>query len=115
LSVQEAAYHGVPIVGVPLTLGQGELVQRAQDEGRGLVVPKGALMSGEVGRLAAAVLQVAPWNSSFHGKVRGRWGQGDVGRCREGLLVWEGAGAWGGIRRVQRARECGTSTGFPGL
>lgn len=79
LSVQEAAYHGVPLVGVPLTLGQGELVQRAQDEGRGLLVPKDALMGGrDAGRLARAVLQVAAHNSSFQAKVRVRGTGGGV-------------------------------------
>ncbi|KAI8466177.1 MAG: hypothetical protein J3K34DRAFT_524714 [Monoraphidium minutum] len=71
LSMQEAAYHGVPVVGVPLTLGQGELVARAADEGRGALVRKDALMGGAGGgaALAAAVLKVAAWNSSYQEKA----------------------------------------------
>ncbi|GBF89728.1 2-hydroxyacylsphingosine 1-beta-galactosyltransferase [Raphidocelis subcapitata] len=58
LSVQEAAYHGVPIVGVPLTLGQGELVQHAADHGRGAVVRKEALAAGDAAPLIAALEEV---------------------------------------------------------
>jgi hypothetical protein len=34
LSIGEAAYHGVPIVGAPLLAGQGELIRFAADQVR---------------------------------------------------------------------------------
>ncbi len=69
LSMQEAGYHGVPVVGIPLTLGQGELVQHAADHGRGLLVPKEGLMSGDGRQLADALLEVVS-NSSYKRQVR---------------------------------------------
>jgi hypothetical protein len=45
LSVAEAAWHGVPIVGAPLIAGQGELIRRAADQGRGVLVPKKRLLA----------------------------------------------------------------------
>ena len=59
LSVAEAAYHGVPIVGVPLTLGQGELARHAHDHGRGVLVDKRRLLRGDAAPLAAAIAAVA--------------------------------------------------------
>eukprot|EP00775_Hariotina_reticulata_P009159 gene9159-9325_t len=64
LSMQEAGYHGVPVVGIPLTLGQGELVQHAEDHGRGILVPKESVMAGDGRRLAEALIAVVT-NSSF--------------------------------------------------
>lgn len=70
LSMQESAYHGVPVVGIPLTLGQGELVQHAEDHGWGKVVPKEGLMAGDGRRLALAMMEVVT-NGSFKQQVRG--------------------------------------------
>jgi hypothetical protein len=49
---------------VPLTLGQGELVQHAADHGRGLVVRKEDIMAGGGAALAAALRVVAVANGS---------------------------------------------------
>jgi glucuronosyltransferase len=49
LSVAEAAWHAVPIVGVPLIAGQGELIRHAADHGRGLLIPKSSLLAKERG------------------------------------------------------------------
>ena len=59
----------MPVIGVPLTLGQGELSQHAQDHGRGLVVPKEGLMAGDPSRLIKALTAVVT-NGSFKEQVR---------------------------------------------
>lgn len=59
LSMQEAAWHAVPVVGVPLTLGQGEIARHAHDQGRGVLVDKSALLRGDAAPLADAILSVA--------------------------------------------------------
>uniref|UniRef100_A0A383VRS4 UDP-glycosyltransferases domain-containing protein n=1 Tax=Tetradesmus obliquus TaxID=3088 RepID=A0A383VRS4_TETOB len=64
LSMQEAAYHGVPVIGVPLMIGHTELVTHARDHGRGLLVTKESLLSGDAGPLTAALTQIVS-NSSF--------------------------------------------------
>lgn len=69
LSMQEAAWHGVPTVGVPLTLGQGELVAHAACTGRGRLVDKSALLRGDGRRLADALLEVLG-NASYRQEVR---------------------------------------------
>ncbi|KAI8475997.1 MAG: hypothetical protein J3K34DRAFT_516913 [Monoraphidium minutum] len=58
LSIGEAAYHGVPIVGLPLIAGQGELIRFAADQGRGIMLCKSVLSRGDPTRLAAAVRAV---------------------------------------------------------
>lgn len=58
LSIAEAAYHGVPIVGVPLIAGQGELIRFAADQGRGVLLHKSALTRGDAARFEAALRAV---------------------------------------------------------
>jgi hypothetical protein len=67
--------HSAPaaqIIGVPLTLGQGELVQFAADHGRGAVVPKDRLMAGDGAPLADALRRVVvDSRDEFRRQVRG--------------------------------------------
>ena len=71
LSIQESGYHGVPVIGVPFTMGQGELVQHAEDHGRGVVVHKEGLMKGDAKPLIAALMAVVK-NGTFKQQVRAR-------------------------------------------
>jgi glucuronosyltransferase len=64
LSMAEAAYHGVPVVGVPLIIGEGDIVSAAVDQGRALLVSKSSLLRGDPGPLVAA-LQAVVSNSSY--------------------------------------------------
>lgn len=66
---QEAAYHGVPVIGIPLMLGHNELVSHAQDHGRGILVRKETLMAGNPDALTAALLEVVN-NNSYKQQVR---------------------------------------------
>jgi hypothetical protein len=66
--LQEAAYHGVPVIGIPLMIGHTELVTHARDHGRGLLVTKEALLAGDAGPLTAALKQIVS-NSSFKQQV----------------------------------------------
>ncbi|GBF95279.1 2-hydroxyacylsphingosine 1-beta-galactosyltransferase [Raphidocelis subcapitata] len=59
LSMSEAAYHGKPIIGVPLIAGQGELIRFAVDQGRGILLRKGVLTRGDAARFASAVRAAA--------------------------------------------------------
>jgi glucuronosyltransferase len=58
LSIAESAYHGVPIVGLPLIAGQGELIQYAADQGRGVLLHKDTLIKGQVEKLRIALRRV---------------------------------------------------------
>jgi glucuronosyltransferase len=58
ISISEAAYHGVPVVGVPLIPGQGEIVRYAADQGRGILLSKSVLTKGQGHRLKAALDKV---------------------------------------------------------
>jgi hypothetical protein len=70
------------IIGVPLTLGQGELVQHAADHGRGAVVRKEGLMRGDGRQLARALLDVVVNNrTGFKQQVMMSIGV-RVGACR---------------------------------
>jgi hypothetical protein len=64
LSMAEAAYHGVPVLGVPLIIGQGDIVAAAVDQGRALQVSKASLLRGDPRPLIAA-LQALVSNSSY--------------------------------------------------
>jgi UDP:flavonoid glycosyltransferase YjiC (YdhE family) len=55
LSMAEAAYHGVPVLGVPFIPGQAELVRYAADEGRALLLPAATLTGGDAAAAASAV------------------------------------------------------------
>jgi len=46
LSMSEAAYHAVPILGLPFIPGQGELIRFATDQGRARMVPGDTLING---------------------------------------------------------------------
>ena len=58
LSIAESAYHGVPIVGLPLLAGQGELIRYAADQGRGLLLHKDVLIKGHAEKLQKALRKV---------------------------------------------------------
>eukprot|EP00877_Chromochloris_zofingiensis_P011542 jgi/Chrzof1/6641/Cz19g04010.t1 len=65
LSIAEAAYHGVPIVGIPLIAGQGELIRYAADQGRGVFLHKNLLRQGNDKALSQALLTVLS-QESYH-------------------------------------------------
>jgi hypothetical protein len=66
--LQEAAYHGVPVIGIPLMIGHTELVMHARDHGRGLLVTKESLLAGDAAPLTDALMAVIS-NSSFKQQV----------------------------------------------
>lgn len=68
--MQEAAYHSVPVITVPLSLGQEEISQFAVDQGRGLLVRKETLMAGHHQPLLEALLEVVGNNSAYKAQVR---------------------------------------------
>jgi hypothetical protein len=68
--LQEAAYHGVPVIGIPLMIGHTELVTYSRDHGRGLLVTKESLLAGDARPLTDALLQIVS-NSSFTQQVGG--------------------------------------------
>jgi len=68
--LQEAAYHAVPVISIPLSLGQEEISQFAADQGRGLLVRKETLMAGNHRPLLDALLQVVANNSAYQQQVR---------------------------------------------
>lgn len=72
--MQEASYHSVPVIAVPLSLGQEEISQFAVDQGRGLLVRKETLMAGQHKPLLAALLEVVGNSSAYKAQVTGgRW------------------------------------------
>jgi hypothetical protein len=58
LSMAEAAYHGVPVLGVPFIPGQAELIRFAYDQGRGLFVSTAELQQGNAGPTVRALQQL---------------------------------------------------------
>jgi hypothetical protein len=58
LSMGEAAYHGVPILGLPFIPGQAELIRFAFDQGRALYVPTNGLEQGNVAPTVQALQQL---------------------------------------------------------
>jgi UDP:flavonoid glycosyltransferase YjiC (YdhE family) len=68
-NTQEAAWHGVPTLAVPFTLGQGEIAQHAADHGRGLVVRKETLLAGDAAPLARALRRIVT-ETGFNRMVR---------------------------------------------
>jgi hypothetical protein len=67
--VQEAAYHSVPVVTIPLSLGQEEISQFAVDQGRGLLVRKETLMAGQHQPLLEALVEIVRNNSGYKAQV----------------------------------------------
>lgn len=65
LSIAEAAYHAVPILGMPFIPGQGELIRYAQDQGRAKLIPANTLMKGDVQGFKHALMDVLT-NSTYH-------------------------------------------------
>jgi hypothetical protein len=65
LSIAEAAYQGVPIIGIPFIAGQGELIRFAADQGRGVMLHKDTIRKGRAEQLRAAIHQVLT-QPSFH-------------------------------------------------
>jgi UDP:flavonoid glycosyltransferase YjiC (YdhE family) len=58
LSMGEAAYHGVPILGLPFIPGQAELIRFAFDQGRALFVPTKGLEQGSTAPTVQALQQL---------------------------------------------------------
>lgn len=58
LSMAEAAYHGVPVLGVPFIPGQAELIRFAFDQGRGLFVSTAELQQGNARPTVRALQQL---------------------------------------------------------
>jgi UDP-N-acetylglucosamine:LPS N-acetylglucosamine transferase len=69
-AVQEAAYHSVPVISIPLSLGQEEISQFAVDQGRGIVVRKESLMAGHSQPLLNALRDIVMHNSAYTKQVR---------------------------------------------
>jgi UDP:flavonoid glycosyltransferase YjiC (YdhE family) len=65
LSMSEAAYHGVPVVGLPFIPGQGELIRFAQDQGRAVRLPADSLVRGRSSTVTSALLAVLT-EESYH-------------------------------------------------
>jgi UDP:flavonoid glycosyltransferase YjiC (YdhE family) len=64
LSMGEAAYHGVPVLGLPFIPGQAELIRFAYDQGRALFVSTKELERGRVAHTVQALRQLLE-DSSF--------------------------------------------------
>lgn len=69
-AVQEAAYHSVPVISIPLSLGQEEISQFAVDQGRGIVVRKETLMAGHSQPLLDALRDIVTHSRAFSKQVR---------------------------------------------
>lgn len=68
-TLQEAAYHSVPVVTVPLSLGQEEISQFAVDQGRGLLVRKETLMAGHHQPLLEALVEIVRYKRGYKAQV----------------------------------------------
>lgn len=55
LSMAEAAWHAVPVLGLPFIPGQGEIIQYAQDSGRALRIRGDTLAAGRADEFGAAL------------------------------------------------------------
>lgn len=64
LSMGEAAYHGVPVLGLPFIPGQAELIRFAYDQGRALFVSTKELERGKVAHTVQALRRLLA-DSSF--------------------------------------------------
>lgn len=69
-AVQEAAYHSVLVISIPLSIGQEEISQFAVDQGRGIVVRKETLMAGHSQPLLDALRDMVTHNSAYSKQVR---------------------------------------------
>lgn len=58
LSMAEAGFHGVPIIGLPFIPGQGELIRFAQDQGWAARLPRDTLVKGQADALRKVVSEV---------------------------------------------------------
>jgi UDP:flavonoid glycosyltransferase YjiC (YdhE family) len=65
LSMGEAAYHGVPVLGLPFIPGQAELIRFAHDQGRALYISTQQLEGGNVQPLVQALQQLLS-DGRFH-------------------------------------------------
>jgi glucuronosyltransferase len=63
LSMAEAAYHAVPVLGLPFIPGQGEQIMFAQDQGRAKRIPADTLMKGDAEGFKAALMDILTHDS----------------------------------------------------
>jgi hypothetical protein len=54
----EAAYHAVPVLGMPFIPGQGEQIMFAQDQGRAKRIPADTLIKGDAAGFKAALVDI---------------------------------------------------------
>jgi len=65
LSIAEAAYHGVPVLGLPFIPGQGELIRFAADHGRAIHLPADTLTKGKTAAVVHALSELLG-DGSYH-------------------------------------------------
>jgi hypothetical protein len=58
----EAAYHAVPILGLPFIPGQGELIRFARDQGRARMLPGDTLLKGDAALFEEALTDLVSNN-----------------------------------------------------
>ncbi|WIA31125.1 hypothetical protein OEZ86_001146 [Tetradesmus obliquus] len=63
LSMAEAAFHAVPVLGMPFIPGQGEQIMFAQDQGRAKRIPADTLMKGDAAGFKAALMDILTYDS----------------------------------------------------
>lgn len=97
----QAAYHGVPIAGIPLIADQLDNVMKAVHRGFGLAIsPKGGLKAGEIGTALRRLLE-EPGFAAAAGKLRRRL------RSRPRTPAQEAAGVPGNwAHRVTACYSC---------